>query len=384
MEKIYWAIQSLDNAGGTEAVSINLMNLLCPYYEVTCISMFSFEGQGIHKLDPRIKVVTLGLPREVSRFDQFFKAYFPKHPIKLLKLLKNAAGPFFFNKGGWRKKMAKIIDPDGIYIASSLDSYLLAPKNRTTLFHYHFGRDHFFGAIDSYGRRHSRKPDGYIFLAEATKKKIEEKCKWARGRSYFVYNPVKFPRVKPSPFQGNRLLFVGRFTEQKDPLLALEIAKKLKEDNFPYHLDMYGDGHFEEKMRAFLAQHHLEEDVTIFTKTATTPEVYLAHDAFLLTSRFEGFALVKGEANVHGLPVLSTKWQGPIDEVFGDPDDGIIIDSRGPDVLAKAIEDYLKDEETVLKRKAATYEAAAKQGSEPIVAKWRTILDHFFEANKSS
>lgn len=382
MKKIYWAIQSLDNAGGTEAVSVNLMNLLCPYYSITLVSNFEFEGKGIHKLDPRIKVECLGLPIEVSRFDQNAGKYGIKHPLKMLKLVHKALWSFYFGVRKNRRRMASLMEEDALYIGSALDSYMFAPKGRKVLFHYHFDADKFFSFVEKWGRGHSRKPDGWVFLAKSIRDNVLSKRKSLQGKAFYVHNPIKFPLSDKMEYHDNAILFVGRFTAQKDPLLALEVAKELKERNFPFTLDMYGDGHLEEEMRKYI-EANLLDNVHLITGTPTTPEIYQAHDLFLFTSQYEGFGIVKGEANVNNLPVVSSRWKGPIDEVFADPRDGVVIDSRDPKDYADAIMKILETKEKALQSKADVHEAAKRLDDETIVASWRSILDPYFEASKS-
>lgn len=382
MKKIYWAIQSLDNAGGTEAVSVNLMNLLCPYYDITLVSNFEFEGKGIHKLDPRIKVECLGLPIEVSRFDQNAGKYGIRHPLKMLKLVHKALWSFYFGVRKNRRRMASLMEEDALYIGSALDSYMFAPRGRKVLFHYHFDADKFFSFVEKWGRGHSRKPDGWVFLAKSIRDLVLAKRKSLQGKAFYVHNPIKFPLSDKMEYHDNAILFVGRFTAQKDPLLALEVAKELRERNFPFTLDMYGDGHLEGEMRKFVEENRLD-NVRLFTGTPTTPEIYQAHDLFLFTSRYEGFGIVKGEANVNNLPVVSSRWKGPIDEVFSDPRDGVVIDSRDPKDYADAIMKILETKEKALQSKAQVHEAAKRLDDEAIIASWRSILDPYFEASKS-
>ncbi|MBE6134692.1 MAG: glycosyltransferase family 4 protein [Erysipelotrichaceae bacterium] len=382
MKKIYWAIQSLDNAGGTEAVSVNLMNLLCPYYDITLVSNFEFEGKGIHKLDPRIKVECLGLPIEVSRFDQNAGKYGIRHPLKMLKLVHRALWSFYFGVRKNRRRMASLMEEDALYIGSALDSYMFAPRGRKVLFHYHFDGDKFFSFVEKWGRGHSRKPDGWVFLAKSIRDLVLSKKKSLQGKAFYVHNPIKFPLSDKMEYHDNAILFVGRFTAQKDPLLALGVAKELKDRNFPFTLDMYGDGHLEGEMRKFVEENRLD-NVRLITGTPTTPEIYQAHDLFLFTSQYEGFGIVKGEANVNNLPVVSSRWKGPIDEVFADPRDGVVISSRDPKDYADAIMKILETKEKALQSKADVHEAAKRLDDEAIVASWRSILDPYFEASKS-
>ena len=373
MKKIFWAIQSLDNAGGSEAVSVNLMNLLCPYYDVTLVSTCSYTGEGVHKLDKRIKVVTLGIDERVGRFDQYWREYGPKHPFKRLALLQRLINSFVYRRLHYRRLIKKMMGEDDIFIASSLDSYLYAPKGRKCYFHYHFNRQKFLSFGEGMGLKLCRKPDKWIFLAKTTEDEIRAGKK-KLPLSTYVYNPIKFPLALNENENGNAIMFIGRYTEQKDPMLALATAKILHDEGFPFRLDMYGDGHLEEAMRQYVKDNGLTE-VNIHTKTAINAEHFKAHDLVLMTSAYEGYVLVKGEANVNSLPVISSAWEGPYEEMFFNQGDGEIVPSRDPKEYAEALKRWLSSKEAIIAQKKACYEFAKRTYSmEAIVNKWREIL----------
>lgn len=373
MKKVYWAIQSLWNAGGTEAVSVQLMNLLCPYYDIILLSVCASDKKPVHDLDPRIKVITLGVAEDVGRFDQSWATYGAKHPFKRLSLFFRTFS-IFLRRFPLRRKMSKLIEKDAIFVTSSLDNYILSPRNRTCFYHYHFDARKFLGVFDTLARIFYRKPDKYIFLAKKTQEEIEAKKKYIRCKSAFVHNPIRISFRKNEEYHDNAILFVGRYTEQKDPMLALAIAKELSARNFPYTLRMIGEGHLEKEMRECVAENHLE-NVIIDGAKQIEAEDYLQHDLLLITSRYEGFSLVKGEANRCGLPAISTPWDGPIEEVFLQQGDGQIGKTRDPKEYADMIMEWLSSEKKAMENKKRCSEAAASIDSEEdIVAAWRSIL----------
>ena len=373
MKKIFWAIQSLDNAGGSEAVSTNLMNLLCPYYDITLVSVCSFD-KGVHHLDPRIKVISLGIDKRVGRFDQYWREYGWKHPFKRLALFQKMMNGFFWAKSHYRKLIKNMMGEEDIFIASSLDSYIYAPKGRTCYFHYHFNAPKFLSFGESSGLKMARKPDKWIFLAKSTEDDIKKGRKKLPPSTY-VYNPVKFPLKENLNYNDNALIFIGRYTEQKDPMLALNIAKILHDEGYPFHFDMYGDGHLEDEMRAFVRSNNLNE-VNIHTKTAITPEHFTNHDLMLMTSKYEGYVLVKGEANVNSIPVISSPWEGPHEEMFLNRGDGVVVKSRDPKDYAEEIKKWLGDKDKVIANKKACFDFASHYyDDETIVKKWKEILE---------
>jgi glycosyltransferase involved in cell wall biosynthesis len=374
MKKLFWCIQQLDRFGGTETVSVQLMNLLCPYYDITLVCTSKLEGEVVYDLDPRLKVVYLDVPSEVGRFDQFWMEYGKKHQHKKrIHLLNQLLSAYVFHKGRYRKKLAEMMDDDSILIASSLDSYVLSPKKQKVFFHYHFDAPNFFSGAFQSELKIARKPDRWIFLSKAITEEITTKKPKLKDRSSFIYNPIKFDPVLDTEFHNNALIFVGRYTEQKNPLFALKIANVLHEKGFPFTLNMYGDGHLESAMRSYCETQGLSE-VTIHTNTKVTQKQYLESDLLLLTSRYEGFVLVKGEANASSRPVLSTQWKGSIAEMFHEGKDGWVLDSLDPEDYANKIIEVLSDKEKLKEIKKNSYECSLALGKEAIVKEWRALL----------
>ena len=372
MKRIFWAIQQLDRIGGTETVSIEIMNRLVSDYEIVLLSTSANPDPWVYKLDERIQVKSLELPAELGRFDQEYSKL-KGHPFRRIALIHKLIKHYFWKKGHYRKEIAKIMDrEDDIYIGSSLDSYMLAPKNdKRVIFHFHFDEKSFLNGGFQFALRHSRKPSNWVFLSSSCLEAITKAKPKLSSNSVYIYNPIRFPRTYSEPPYNGKLLFVGRYSEQKDPLFALSVMKELK--GKPYHLDMYGDGHLKEKMLAYQKENELD-NVTIHDGKMLPSEEFQKSDLLLLTSQYEGFCLVKGEASVNSLPVISTKWVGPINEVFEDGKDGLVIESRDPKAFAEKIDELLKDKDALLKLRKSTYECSRKFDDSDITSKWKDLL----------
>lgn len=372
MKRIFWAIQQLDQIGGTETVSIEIMNKLADDYEIVLLSTSANPDPWVYKLNPKIEVRSLELPPELGRFDQVFEKL-KGHPFKRLGLINKLLKHYVFKRGHYQKQIAKMMDrKDDIYIGSSLDSYMLAPKKGgRVIFHFHFDEKSFLNGGLQFAFRHSRKPDNYVFLSSSCLKAIIEKKHKLAYKSVYIYNPIRFKRTYTEPPYQGRLLFVGRYSEQKDPLFTLSVMKELK--GKPYHLDMYGDGHLKEAMLQYQKDNELD-NVSIHDGKFLSADDFQRSDLLLLTSLYEGFCLVKGEATVNSLPTISSKWIGPIDEVFKEGEDGYVIDSKDPKDFARRIDDILINKEKELSLRKSTYESASRFDDGDIIDKWKSLL----------
>lgn len=107
------------------------------------------------------------------------------------------------------------------------------------------------------------------------------------------------------------LLFVGRFVEQKNPQRFLYLIEQLKRDGWSsIKAKMLGDGPLRQECQELAERLGLQEQLEIigFQKN---PYPFIRQAGLLcVTSRWEGFGLVVAEANLLGVPVLSTDTSG--------------------------------------------------------------------------
>lgn len=372
MKKIFWAIQNLECIGGTETVSIDLMNLLVDTYEIHLVCSTRVEEKVNYHLDPRIIVHNLGVSPEISRFDQSWAEYGrSKQYGKRIKLLWMTFVEYVLHRNKRRKQIASWMGKDDIYVGSALDSYLNAPKGIKVFYHFHFSANNFFSFWNRLMFHFVAKPESFIFLTNETLKEVTAKKK--KIKAVAIHNPIKFDPVLSMSLHHHSLLFVGRFAEQKDPFLALNVAKCLHDERYSFTLTMMGEGHFLTQMNEFVKKNELSE-VKIVTGHTTTREDYLAHDLLLCTSVHEGFCLVKNEANAASLPVVTSHWDGPIEEVFDRENDGFIIESRNPADYANKIKEMLSDEAKFKEMKKRAYESSLKTSPLKIKEQWISLF----------
>jgi len=108
---------------------------------------------------------------------------------------------------------------------------------------------------------------------------------------------------------------VIRLSEEKQPLLWLEIAKLVHNKIPEAQFLIVGDGPMKAKMVQFLKQHDLQNCVHLVGYEKAPMTAISAMDLFLLSSRIEGLPNVLVEAQAMGIPVVTTPAGGATEAV---------------------------------------------------------------------
>jgi glycosyltransferase involved in cell wall biosynthesis len=164
-----------------------------------------------------------------------------------------------------------------------------------------------------------------------------------RKRVTTIYNPVKPPPVSgtdPTSLwgepQGKRILAVGRLKAQKNfALLLAAFAELLREREAV--LAIVGEGEERPKLEAAIRTLGLGERVLLPGLSLTPGDWYQGADLFVLSSDYEGFALVLAEAMHFGLPIVSTDCPHGPAEVLGHGRWGRLVPVGDAPALARAM-----------------------------------------------
>jgi glycosyltransferase involved in cell wall biosynthesis len=147
-------------------------------------------------------------------------------------------------------------------------------------------------------------------------------------------------------FEGDDLevLFAARLTDQKDPMLMLQVAAELRDRGAPVRFRVVGDGDMEGAVRDRIAALDLGNRVTMYSPTPGLAGWYAATDVLLLTSKFEGVPVAVFEAMAMGMPIVAPALPA-IGELLDQPEDDLIGERDQVVPYADALERLAKDPE---------------------------------------
>jgi glycosyltransferase involved in cell wall biosynthesis len=122
------------------------------------------------------------------------------------------------------------------------------------------------------------------------------------------------------------LIFIGRFTEEKDPIAFIEIIQLLCRDDLRIKAIMIGDGHLRNKVINTIKESKLE-DMIVFIPFEVKPIRYLKKSKILVvTSKNEGLPNVVLEAGMCNIPTVTFNFPGA-NEVVISHKTGYIVDN---------------------------------------------------------
>ena len=159
-----------------------------------------------------------------------------------------------------------------------------------------------------------------------------------KKRAHTIYTGVIDPQDKPDATSRNRSFtagYFGRFSEEKNPELFLDIAAAASLTDLKFI--MGGEGQLLSKI---IKRSEKLGNVTHAGYFSNATEFFSLIDCLIITSKIEGIPLSAMEALSHGIPVLSTD-VGGMRELLVDQSQGIIWSGIPKEALPHLI--HLRD-----------------------------------------
>ena len=123
------------------------------------------------------------------------------------------------------------------------------------------------------------------------------------------------------------VLFIARFTLQKQPLALIEAFAKALPSNPNLHLLMIGDGDQKKEAVELINKSGLNNNITLLPFRQDVPDVLAASDIFVLPSLWEGLPIGLLEAMAMGKAIIASNVDGT-SEVIQNNINGLLIDTN--------------------------------------------------------
>ncbi len=370
---ITYVIGSLTIKGGLERILIEKMNALADTgrYVVSVVCVWQADAaQNAFPLSPKVQQICLPPMDGQGRS-------FRKNPMSYIwRALRNE----------WRQKrrvdaILRELQTDILIAASNYVPLSFYTFRGRTLIESHCNiveltRMRTWPALsERMTRLAARRASAVVTLTH------DDAVLWSSARRVEVIpNFTNMHSVAPCDYRSRRVVAVGRLCEQKGFDLLVDAWRKVKEKHPDWHLDIYGDGDQRDALQQQIADSRLSCQVTLHPFTANVATVYATAAFYVLSSRYEGFALVLIEAMRCGLPCLSFDCPSGPSEIITDGSDGLIVPYRGlsraerVDGLAQALCRMIDREDQLPVMGRAALETSQRYTADRIIPMWERLF----------
>lgn len=170
-------------------------------------------------------------------------------------------------------------------------------------------------------------------------------CRWTAfarwNRLHVVHcgiDPDQFSDPAPLPDGPVRLVAIGRFVEQKGQMVLIRAMATLRDSHSDVHLTLVGDGEMRPDLERAIAEHGLQDHVTLtgwLSEQGVQDQLDAAH-ALVMPSFAEGLPMVVMEAMANARPVVATYIAGT-PELVVPGETGWLVPAGDEHALAQAI-----------------------------------------------
>jgi glycosyltransferase involved in cell wall biosynthesis len=209
-----------------------------------------------------------------------------------------------------------------------------------------------------------------------------------RNKVTCIYHGLPSEEIKSLAGQpiesGHEIIFskpvvitAGRLDPQKGQKLLIEAHSLLVHQGFDHNLVLLGEGDQLASLQDFTCKLGVSESV-YFLGFRQNPFSYIARSTvFALSSRYEGFGLVLAEAQICGIPVVSTNCPSGPSEILGEGKYGLLAETGSATSLAKNIGRLLGSSDEWQRFASAAEKRGLDFSQDIAMAEWETLLAGF-------
>lgn len=191
-----------------------------------------------------------------------------------------------------------------------------------------------------------------------------------------IPNGVDIDRMRPAGIRVQeppRIVFAGRFMEQKNPLQIVRTLAELRD--VPWQCVMLGDGPLMPDVKQVIAKHGLQPRFTL--PGWVTPEEVLdwfdKSDILFMPSLSEGLPVVGVQALAKGLALVVSDIGGFVDLV-DDGKNGFLVDKNAPASFSVALRRLFSSVHDLRQFRAASLSKASNFDIQRIVAQYENLF----------
>lgn len=383
--KIAYIYQQFTQASGTERVFIDKMNYFAERqgYEVMMVTCQQGRHPIIFPVSPKIKHYDLGVRwANLYRYNRVYRFF---KQISLNRFFRKR-----FNQLMYETKPDIVICATYyLYIVTAVAKCKL---NFSRVLESHIDLRYLFG----FNTDNKKLQNGLyeLFGSDLLKKDAvkfdvlvalnqSDADDWGRYlETRVILNLVHLnPTNRYCDYNSKRVIFVGRYVEQKGIFDLLEIWKRIHLVHPEWQLDMYGSGELQEKLTEEVRR--LDANIYLNNQTQNIFEKYLESSILVLTSYYEPFGLVMPEAMSCGLPVVSFDCPSGPSYIITDKKDGFLVKSRDIDLYVKRLSELMDSSDLRCKMGHNARMSSQRFMGNNIMPQWEQLFRELLEKSRN-
>ncbi len=355
MKKITIFIGNIYTDGGTERVVSLIANELSKKYEVDIISLYKTSETPFYHVNKAVKVFNV-LEKELYPFRKYY--FYIKSNVK--KFFQSYNTDVFIVAG----------------ISNTVLTTFMRKKAKYVVW------EHCNSAIGKtlsmawIGRKlAARYADKLVVLTQKDRRNNMKKFGTKENKIVHIYNPIQVTQLKDDyAIESKKLVSCGRICYQKGFDMLVEVAGKVFDKHPDWEWHIYGDGPDREQIEKAIKEKGLGKNIILKGRTNKMNELYKEYAMFVMTSRYEGFAMVNIEAHYAKLPIVSFNCNCGPDEIIQDGINGYIVECFDIEQMANKINGLIENPELRQKMSDNTMLDKEKLKMENIIKEWEKIL----------
>lgn len=354
MKKVTFFIYDMYTGGGIERVVSLIANEMSKRYEVEIISLYKTAEKPLYKLNENIKVSHI-LEKELFPMKVYYM--YLRHKVK--QFLKNYKTDFFICASMGFVGLTTFMRKRAKYIAWEHANTSIGG----------FGDKLWLGRLLA-----AKFADTIVVLTKKDMKMNIEKYN-TQKKIRQIYNPMEELKLNNSyDINSKKIVSSGRLQYQKGFDILIDVAEKVftKHPDWEWHI--YGDGMDRENLEQKIKEKNLEKQVKLMGRTNRMNELYQEYAMFVMTSRYEGFAMVNIEAHLAKLPIVSFNCNCGPDEIIQDGINGYLVNCFEIDEMAGKINFLIENQKLRAEMSQNTSLDKEKLKMDNIMKEWDKIL----------
>ena len=372
--KIVYILPVLGKSGGAERIVTEKANYLTERfgYDVYIINMFQQEGSPyFYPLSKLVKIINLGIPYNAQ--------YRYKYPIRLWFKIK-----INYNLRKLLSQTVNTINPDVLIGVSysNADIVCKIPSTAKKIVECHEPKSLtmssiFSGSIVSkvyakylYFRTIENKADIIVTL---TKESISE---WKKAKHVEVIPNFSTMFVSNySDCEQKRIIAVGRLEKEKGYERLINIWEIISIQHPEWSLDIFGEGTQSNNLKEIISNRKIKR-VQIHHATNDISKEYANSSICVLTSYFEGFALVLLEALKHGVPCIAFDCPYGPASIIIDQQCGFLIENGNTSLFTEKLNLLIENKPLRKGFSQAAIERAKAFDIDFVMKKWKELFEN--------